>query len=126
MGIFDKLLKAIGFEDENEISEERPAEKRQKEKLEINSKFNLKNAETEEKKERIENFTPQSQSDIEKIALEIKNGVKAVVDFSGFAESDRVRALDFLSGVVFILGGNIKKIDKIIYLLEIGKESDEK
>jgi hypothetical protein len=52
MGIFDKLLRAIGFEDENQEkietkTEDKIIEKKKDKNVKINSKFDLKNLEEE-------------------------------------------------------------------------------
>ncbi|MDD4110287.1 MAG: cell division protein SepF [Clostridia bacterium] len=122
MGIFDKLLKAIGFEDKDngEIIEKTPEKVKKDRNISINSKFNLKDI---EKQDIIEEklYFPKTQEDIEIIARDLSNGNNVKVNFIEFAEEDRIRALDFLSGVIYILNGEIEKLEKTIYLLKINK-----
>lgn len=119
MGIFDKLLRAIGFEDEKNIErKEKSPEKVKKDKnISVNSKFNLKDIENQE----IINekfYTPKTQEDIELIARDLANGSNVKVDFVEFSEEDKIRALDFLSGVIYVINGDIEKLEKTIYLLK--------
>lgn len=125
MGIFDKLLKAIGFEDENaektEIKSKNNKKEKKKEKnININSKFDLKNLEEDQVSEEKEivAYIVKVQTDVEEIANKLKNGESVMVDFNKFAEGDKIRALDFLSGVSFILNGKIEKINKNTYFLK--------
>lgn len=122
MGIFDKLLRAIGFEDgESEEKQEKTPEKVKKDKnISVNSKFNLKDIEKEEIIEE-KFYTPKTQEDIELISRDLAKGNNAKVNFVEFTEEDKVRALDFLSGVIYVLNGEIEKLDKITYLLKSKK-----
>ncbi len=117
MGIFDKLLKAIGFDDESEEKiETKPIEKKKEQNINVNSKFDLKNFQEKiiEEKE----YLPKTQEEIEEIARTFINGTDVNVDFSQFPEIDKMRALDFLSGIVFALNGKMEKINKTSYLLK--------
>lgn len=126
MGIFDKLLRAIGFEDENQEkievkNEDKTIDKKKDKNVKINSKFDLKNLEEEtlpEEKE-VETCEPATQSDVEEIANKLVSGFNVMANFIKFSDNDRMRALDFLSGVLFILKGEIEKIDKTTYLFKI-------
>ncbi len=116
MGFFDKLLKAIGFEDENEETIEKPVkENKKKEKApELTAKFDLRNQIKEEKA----SFKPNTQEEVEKIIEEYLTGKEIEVDLSAFILEDRMRALDFVSGAVFVLKGKIEKLEDGKYLLK--------
>lgn len=108
MGFFDKILKTLGFEEESEekLSKNTKKEDKNTKKVKINSKFDLEESIVEKREQK---YKPQTQDEIEKIANDLMSGVDAEIDFSEFAESDRVRALDFLSGVTYAVGGKIEK-----------------
>jgi cell division inhibitor SepF len=120
MGFFDKILKAVGFEDSEAESKIKEKKDKKEKNLNVNSKFDLKNY--EEKNEdllRVEScFNPSTQEDVEVIARSLIKGENARVDFSAFNYEDKKRALDFLSGVVFALDGEIEKLEGSIYLLK--------
>lgn len=121
MGIFDKIMKAIGFEDEDiETSKkDEPIIEKKEKKVIINSKFDLKSIKEEGIIEnKLQFCNPKAQFDIEEIVKKLIKGCDIKVDFSEFSEIDKIRALDFLSGAVFVLDGKIEKVDKNIYLLK--------
>ena len=113
MGIFDKFLKAIGFEDENEIvEEEKPKTKKEKKQEIPTAKFNLKGQKTEEK-----TYFPQNQSEIELIIKSFSKSDSIVVDFSKYTQEERENAISFISGATFALGGTVKKVGEHTYLM---------
>ena len=126
MGFFDKMLRAMGFQDEE--SEEKKEKNREadidkkEEKIVVNSKFNLKNMQEDVLDDFDKIIKPKNQYEIEEIANLLLNGKSVKVDFIDFVEIDKTRALDFLSGVIFVLNGNIEKIEKTIYLFKIDKK----
>lgn len=127
MGFLDKLLKIMGFQDsdikeEKEYSTEQNKLEKKESKGLINSRFDLKNMEEEIFEDIIQTIKPKTQEEIELIANILIDRKNVKVDFVDFAEIDKMRALDFLSGVIFVLNGNIEKIDKTIYLLKINKK----
>lgn len=123
MKFFDKFLKAIGFEDEDEkeekqeIKQKEETEKKKEKKQELPSaKFNLKEIKTEQNAQNA--YFPESQSEIEDIVQYFAKGENATVDLSKFGDEDRAHALDFFSGAAFALGGQVKKTGESIYLLK--------
>ena len=134
MGFFDKILSAIGFESEEEDVEyeEKPrAEKKRKREDLTSAKFDLSKEiepssrelsrfgtnNEEEDEEDLEIHTPESQSDIERLLIKVKNGENALINLANFSEEDRVRALDFISGALFLLNRKIKKIEGTLFLI---------
>lgn len=119
MKLFDKFLKAIGFEDGDEKVEEKvqqreDGEKKREKKQEIPvAKFNLKESKPEHNV-----YFPESQDEIEDVARYFVKGEDVSVDFSKFSDEDRAHALDFLSGAAFALGGQVKKTGESVYLLK--------
>lgn len=113
MGIFDKILKAIGFEERSDNIDQDEIEKESEEKIEIpNAKFNLK-----EKKLEIQTYYPQSQEDVEEIVKYYLSGENIKIDLKNFNESDVNHISDFLYGVIFATNGEISKDNDEIYIL---------
>ena len=113
MGIFDKFLKAIGFEDENEVAEKEKAKEKKEKKQEIpTAKFNLKDQKTEE-----ETYFPASQGEVEQIIKRFSKTNSMVVDFSKFETNKKENAISFVSGAAFALGGTVKKVGENTYLM---------
>ena len=118
MKFFDKLFKAIGFDErEFEQEEENLGEgknlKQKRENVVLpNAKFNLK----EKRKEPLFK-TPQTQEEIESLVLLFKEGEELSINLEKFDEEDKTRVLDFLFGAAFALGGSLKKTGENSYLM---------
>lgn len=123
MGFFDKILKVLGFEDEEQLNEdkkiEQKIEKKKTKSIKVKSKFNLEDV---EEKGREVKHTPKQQSEIEFIIKDLMDGNIVYADFSELDDSMRIRALDFLSGAVYILNGSIEKQDNFLYILTTNKK----
>ena len=118
MKFFDKLFKAIGFDErEFEQEEENLGEgknlKQKRENVVLpNAKFNLK-----EKRRELLAKSPQTQEEIESLVLLFKEGEELSINLEKFDEEDKTRVLDFLFGAVFALGGSLKKTGENSYLM---------
>ena len=118
MKFFDKLFKAIGFDErEFEQEEENLGEgknlKQKRENVVLpNAKFNLK----EKRREPLVQV-PQTQEEIESLVLLFKEGEELSINLEKFDEEDKTRVLDFLFGAVFALGGSLKKTGEHSYLM---------
>lgn len=130
MGFFDKILSAIGFESDD--NEPKPSKEKKNKKEQITSaKFNLSKSQEPESKElsrfgntnqekteeELEVFSPETQTDIENILTKVKNGDNALINLAAFSDEDRIRALDFISGALFIMEKNIKRIEGTLFLI---------
>lgn len=130
MGFFDKILSAIGFESDD--NEPKPSKEKKNKKEQITSaKFNLSksqepeskelsrfgNTKQEKTEEELEVFSPETQTDIENILTKVKNGDNALINLVAFSDEDRIRALDFISGALFIMEKNIKRIEGTLFLI---------
>lgn len=130
MGFFDKILSAIGFESDD--NEPKPSKEKKNKKEQITSaKFNLSksqepeskelsrfgNTKREKTEEELEVFSPETQTDIENILTKVKNGDNALINLAAFSDEDRIRALDFISGALFIMEKNIKRIEGTLFLI---------
>lgn len=118
MKFFDKLFKAIGFDErEFEQEEENLVEgknlKQKRENVVLpNAKFNLK-----EKRRELLAKSPQTQEEIEDLVLLFKEGEELSINLEKFDEEDKTRVLDFLFGAAFALGGSLKKTGENSYLM---------
>lgn len=130
MGFFDKILSAIGFESDDD--EPKPGKEKKNKKEQITSaKFDLSksqepeskelsrfgNTKQEKTEEELEVFSPETQTDIENILTKVKNGDNALINLAAFSDEDRIRALDFISGALFIMEKNIKRIEGTLFLI---------
>lgn len=130
MGFFDKILSAIGFESDDD--EPKPSKEKKSKKEQITSaKFDLSksqepeskelsrfgNTKQEKTEEELEVFSPETQTDIENILTKVKNGDNALINLAAFSDEDRIRALDFISGALFIMEKNIKRIEGTLFLI---------
>ena len=131
MGFFDKLLSAIGFEneDEAEVITKQKKEKKQKSNLTA-AKFDLSQEKEESKElsrfgavkreeteENLKVYSPDTQTEIEQILLRVKNGENVLLNLTNFSDEDRIRALDFISGALFVLNKTIKRVENNLFLI---------
>lgn len=116
MGFFDKFLKALGFE--NEDAEDVDAKKTKNADL-TNPQFDLSKVETEEKEElEVKVFTPTTQEEIQECLIKIENLNEAYINLENFNREDEVRALDFISGALFVLKKTIKRVDANLFIIK--------
>lgn len=59
----------------------------------------------------------EKYSDCRAIAEKYREGFSILLDLNKASESDRVRAVDFLTGMLFSQNGGVEKVSKNIYLL---------
>lgn len=65
---------------------------------------------------RVRIMKPQSFNDSSKIADEIKNGRMVIFDVKSIRDGEARRAVDFISGVVYGIGGNISLVRDGIFV----------
>lgn len=115
MSFFDKFLKAVGFEenDENESENLQSVNKKKEKSQKIPSaKFNLKN------KVSSKTFEVETLQDVQKAAKLFSKGENVLVDFSSYCENKNEGRV-FLLGVCFAFGGELKKLDENLFLMEV-------
>ena len=140
MGFFNKILKGLGFEDEEEEIVKQPKakkSKKNKKQSNVNATFNLnetseieKETTEEQIEEKILENTNQNdslefevvkvktQTDIQIVINKLKLGTKVLVNIENLSHEDIVRCLDFLTGAVYALNLKIQKIDEKIFLVK--------
>lgn len=143
MSFFSKLLKGLGFEeDEQEQKPKQPKVKKEKPKPVINASFDLekedieKSAQIEEKiiepqeeariVEEQKSTTSFSldiikvtnQVEVQEVVTKIKKGEKVIINMSALCGADLTRSLDFLTGAVFALDKAMQKVDNSIFIIQ--------
>lgn len=139
MGFFDKILKGLGFEDEEEHIQKEPKEKVKKNKKQksVTATFNLNELETDNKKESTQEVQQSSnsethtnpasdfevikvatQTEVQQVINKLKNGNKILLNTEELVGQDLVRSLDFLTGAVFALNLKMQKLDEKLYLIQ--------
>ena len=141
MGFFNKILKGLGFEDEEVEAPKKQKLKGKKPKKEtVVATYNLNEFENtinkktaqikDEKTEQIDeiNKTPElefelvkvkSQTDIQMVVDKLKGKRKVLLNVDGLSSADLVRSLDFVTGAVYALDLNMQKVDDNLYLIQV-------
>ena len=142
MGFLNKLLKGLGFEDE-EVEKPVKDKKIKKEKIKTNgssfASYDLNYEDQKIEKNKIEEsnaVAPQSveeshqsdggfsiikvksQVEVQGIVDKIKNGEKILINLTGMSGTDIIRSLDFLTGAVYALDKIMQKVDGNVYLIQ--------
>ncbi len=71
-------------------------------------------------------YKPQAFVNTEEIAETLLAGNTVIVDVSLMPRSESMRMLDFLSGVMFALEGDMKRINKTTFEYSINKKNNNK
>ena len=100
MSFFGPVWKILGFEEEKQEKKEKVNP--------CNASFNL--SDNNHHKQLPSTRQARNQSEVEKVLDELKNVKTIIIDLSNFQEN-RQRSLDFISGAVFALDGELKKVD---------------
>ncbi len=68
------------------------------------------------------NVTPKKFSDSKAVAKEILKGNALVIDINEMPKVEAIRFIDFVTGVLFTIGGDFEKIANKTYILAPSKE----
>lgn len=113
MGIFNSLLKGLGFDTDN---------KNQDNAQSYENDIVIKNN-TERKNEKsvsINNlltYEPKSNSDVKKLVDCLKKGDACILNLNNLKQQEQTRILDFLSGAVYAISGKINRLQNSIYVV---------
>lgn len=141
MGLFDKILKGLGFQDDESEEKPKPVKKQQKKVQEkpVFASFDLNKEETKPQEmpeeivdEPVVDYNEQKvsssqslnvikvsgQEDVQDVILKIKQGESLIINMSDLSSQDLIRSLDFLTGALFALEKPIQKIDDAIFLVQ--------
>ncbi|MGD9901192.1 MAG: cell division protein SepF [Spirochaetales bacterium] len=64
-------------------------------------------------------FSPKSQEEVQYIVSFLKENGACFVNLVGISEEDTLRVLDFLSGAIFALLGQITRVQNNLFLLSL-------
>jgi len=118
VSFFDKILKGLGFEGEDEITEKKEKPKKIEKETKVSNQFNLQELNNNQKQEKkAVEISPQNQEGVQSAIDFLKAGKSVRIDLSAFGENDIFRAMDFVWGACYCLGANIKKINETTFLL---------
>lgn len=145
MSFFSKILKGLGFEEDEQKTPKaaKPKEKNKKEKINPNfASFDLKNdviTQTKQTEEpsvensvletdnndtsiptagSLEIIKVQNQVEVQNAVNKLKNGEQIIVNMLALSSADLTRSLDFLTGAVYALNKTMQKVDNAIYIIQ--------
>lgn len=127
-GLLNKMLNFVGLEADDEVQEDVEEGKNEvKEKFEQPSflQFNSKKPQQQNKVVNIHSnnqlkvviMQPAKFDDAQGICDHLKNKKPIVVNLESLGKDDARRVVDFLSGSVYALDGNIQKVSSGIFLI---------
>lgn len=144
MSFFSKILKGLGFEEEEQApKQKKEKKKKEKSKPVINASFDLekevlehKPVQPAEEQPTFEQEQPTvqqqpvnnsfsldiikviNQIEVQNVVSKIKRGEKVIINMSALNGQDLTRSLDFLTGAVFALNKTIQKVDNSIFIIQ--------
>lgn len=120
MSFFDKMFAFLGFESQ----EEKDKINKSKKKIiaPVNSNYNLRGNSHNKRLPATRNVSSQDQ--VVQVLEELKRKSSIIIDLTGFEKMEKIRAFDFISGAVFALNGQIKKIESNRYLCTLDELTD--
>lgn len=104
MGFFNGLMKSLGFESDSK--KQNIQQEELKENATNKAEYDFTNL---PKDEEIKEFRPQTQIEIQDIVNLLKDDEIVSVNLQDFDSANYTRALDFLSGAIYVLNGKIKR-----------------
>ena len=113
MGIFNSLLKGLGFEDSDEENQN-------------NYNYDddiIKKEDTKQSKPESVNlnnlviYSPKSNNDVKKLVDCLKKGEACIINLDSLKAVEQTRILDFLSGAVYAISGKINKLQNNLFVL---------
>ena len=119
MGIFNKILSGLGFQQQNESivyqTSEQPSVKQQKA-----MSIKQQQQENTEKKVSVSNlvcYAPKTNAEVKKLIDCIKNGEACIVNLAGLSDNDKICILDYLGGAVYALSANLSRLQGDLYVI---------
>ncbi|WP_123043561.1 cell division protein SepF [Cohnella candidum] len=124
MGVMNKFLNYLGLQEEEEIDREQERRSMQEEQeIETPAFESRKNVGKNnvvsihsQKSARMVLTEPRTYEEAQEIADHLKSRRSCVVNLQRIRREQAIRIVDFLSGTVYALGGNISKLGPDIFL----------
>ena len=110
MGLFNGFLRGLGFEGEKKVKSQKNIEKEETPSAYTNAgaKFDLAS--------QYQEIIPNNQQEVQNAVDILKNGETIIINLKQIKDGEYIRALDFLSGAIYVLNGKIKKINDKTFL----------
>lgn len=123
MGVMNKFMSFLGLQEEEEVVErETVAHSDEPETNELEQRRNLKHNPNNvvsihsQKSSKVVLSEPRSYEEAQEIADHLRSRRSVVVNLQRVRNDQAIRIVDFLSGTVYSLSGNISKIGANIFL----------
>lgn len=120
MGIKSKFKNFFLLEDEYEyVEEERPADESEEPKKSTNAsgrKQNVVSLQSVQQSSKVILIEPRVYAEAQEVADHLVNRRAVVVNLQRIQHDQAIRIVDFLSGTVYAIGGDIQRIGKDIFL----------
>lgn len=130
MGFFNAILSGLGLEEE--IKQHTVIKPRKKEvfkqKENVYEQFNLHQKVVKDdmninkttfnpQANNLAIFAPKTHAEVQKIVNSLKLEQSCIVNLEFLGDNDKLRILDFFSGAVFALGGDITRVQGDLFLV---------
>lgn len=111
MGIFNSLLKGLGFAEEENVNE-------QSFEQDIIIKDNeQKQPSKDTALSTLKTYSPNNNKDVKLIVDNLKSGEASIVNLQNLKNVEQTRILDFLSGAVYAVNGKINKLQDGLFVV---------
>lgn len=117
MSVFNRIMGYFGLQEEEEIYEEieEPVQEEKRETRKWRQTGNVVSLHSQ-KNVRLVLFEPRTYEEAQQIADNLRNRKSVVVNLQRVRKEQAVRIVDFLSGTVYAVSGNIQKLGPNIFL----------
>lgn len=116
MGLIKKFKDYFLEEDYDEYEEEYEEEEETQEVAKGNAKPNVVSLQSVQKSSKVVLIEPRAYAEAQEIADHLKNRRAVVVNLQRIQHDQAKRIVDFLSGTVYAIGGDIQQVGTKIFL----------
>jgi len=120
MGLIKKFKDYFLEEDYDEYEEEYEEEEETREAAKENAKSNVVSLQSVQKSSKVVLIEPRAYAEAQEIADHLKNRRAVVVNLQRIQHDQAKRIVDFLSGTVYAIGGDIQQVGTKIFLCTPG------
>lgn len=115
MGVFDVLLKGLGFDDDNDTKSQKESYKQ-----DIIITSDSKEEKTSKNEVSINSllvYSPKSNNDVKMLINYLVDGKASIVNLGNLKPVEKTRILDFLSGAVYAVNGKINRLQNDLFVI---------
>lgn len=118
MTVMNKLMGFLGLQEEEELIEQQHSSSEQEQEEFVTQRKNRNNVVSihSQKSVRLVLSEPRSYEEAQEIADNLRSRRPVVVNLQRVRNDQAIRIVDFLSGTVYALNGNIQKVGPNIFL----------